>query len=303
MTSVGFVGIGTMGAPMARHLIAAGHDVRLFDVHAPAAEAVGAAGGTVAGSAAEAADGTEAVFLSLPGPAEIVAAVIGEDGVLSASAVPDHVVDLSTNAVDVVATLRAAGADHGVAFLDAPVSGGVVAADAGTLTVMIGGTDDEVAAVTPLLESFARTVLHVGPSGSGAIAKLVNNQIFLAAGTVLQEAYVTGAALGMEPADVHRIVSASSGGPYAKLAPLMLGRTFDDVIFRMDIAAKDLELAAASAEAAGADVPLTRAAIGVYQSAIEAGLGDKAFHATLLELESRAGVELAKLERPPRREG
>ena len=176
-----------------------------------------------------------------------------------------------------------------------------MAAEAGALTVMVGGEAHELAEVRPVLDCVAATVFHVGPSGAGAIAKLVNNQIFLTAGLVLQEAYVLAQALGMEPADVHQIVSASSGGPYARLAPLMLGRTFDDVIFRLDIAAKDLELAAASADAAGVAVPVTDAAVEHYRSALDAGLGDKAFHATLLDLEARAGVELPRLERPPKK--
>ncbi len=124
----------------------------------------------------------------------------------------------------------------GVGFVDAPVSGGRVKAVSGELSVMVGGTANDVAAIEPLLEPFAGQVFHVGPPGAGTVAKLVNNQLFLAAAVLVQEAYVLGAAAGLEPSELHRIIKASSGGPYAAMAPLLLGRDFDDVIFRLDIA-------------------------------------------------------------------
>ncbi len=117
---------------------------------------------------------------------------------------------------------------------------------------------------------------------------------------LVQETYVLAAALGMSPTDLHRIVAASSAGPYAKLAPLLLSRDFDEVIFRLDIAAKDVGLAIETAAAAGVDVPLTRAAGEVYDAAISAGDGELVFHATLRELERRAGIQLDPLRRPPR---
>ena len=151
----------------------------------------------------------------------------------------------------------------------------------------------------PLVDCFAAQVFHVGPPGAGTVAKLVNNQLFLAAAVLVQEAYLLGAAAGLDPATVHGIVRASSAGPYATMAPLLLGRQFDDVLFRLDIAAKDLTLAVATAEAHGVDVPASAAALGVYRAALEQGLGDRAFHATLLALEERSGVTLPPLTRRP----
>jgi 3-hydroxyisobutyrate dehydrogenase-like beta-hydroxyacid dehydrogenase len=240
------------------------------------------------------------VFLSLPGPPEVESAVTGPDGVLAAEPLPAHVVDLSTNAPGVVRKLHERCAADGVGFLDAPVSGGRIKADSGELSVMLGGTDDDVAAVEPLLQPFAGQVFHVGAPGAGSVAKLVNNQLFLAAAVLVQEAYVLGAAAGLEPAELHRIIRASSGGPYAALAPLLLGRDFDDVIFRLDIATKDLTLAVEAADANGVDAPVTAAALETYRDAIRSGLGFKAFHATLLQVERAAGVELPPLTRAPR---
>ncbi len=296
--AMGFVGVGTMGAPMARHLVAAGHDVRVYDRSDAAMASV--AGATAVGSAVEAAAGATCVFLSLPAPPAVEAPVVGADGVLAAEPLPAFVVDLSTSSPGLVRQLHEQCAARGVGFVDAPVSGGKVKADAGELSVMAGGDDADVAAVEPLLQAFAAQVFHVGPAGAGTVAKLVNNQLFLAAGVLVQEAYVLGAAAGLEPAALHRIVRASSGGPYAALAPLLLGRDFDDVIFRLDIAAKDLTLAVETAAELGVDVPVSAAALATYQAALGEGRGAKAFHATLEHVEGTAGMTLPKLVREPR---
>jgi len=284
---------------MAGHLVAAGYDVRVHDRSAFAMDAVD--GATAVATAAAAASGARCVFLSLPGPAEVEQAVTGPDGVLAADPRPASVVDLSTSSPEVVRSLHARCAAAGVGFVDAPVSGGRVKAVAGELSVLVGGTANDVAAVEPLLEPFAGQVFHVGPPGAGTVAKLVNNQLFLSAAVLVQEAYVLGAAAGLEPSELHRIIRASSGGPYAALAPLLLGRDFDDVIFRLDIAAKDLTLAVEAAGAHGVATPVSAAALEVYRDAIRSGFGLKAFHATLLQLERAAGgAELPPLTRTPR---
>ncbi len=229
MTRLGFVGTGTMGAPIALHLVEAGHDVRVFDRFPAAMDPVLAAGAAAATSAADAAAGAACVFLSLPAPGDVEAAVSGPDGVLDATPRPHQIVDLSTNSPGMVARLHERCADAGVGFVDAPVSGGRAKAQTGELSVLVGACDDDFAAVRPLLECFGGELFHVGAPGAGTVAKLVNNQLFLAAGVLVQEAYVLGAAAGLEPSVLHRIIKASSAGPYAALAPLLLGRRFDDV--------------------------------------------------------------------------
>lgn len=298
--TVGWIGAGTMGRPMAAQVLEVGGVLRVHDVADGATTSLVAAGATDHGSPADAASGSDITCLSLPGPPEIIAAVTGPNGVLAAQPRPRAIVDLSTNSPAVVRELRDRCAELDVAFVDAPVSGGVGRAETGTLSVMVGAAPDELELVRPVLDAIGRDVFHVGTSGAGTIAKLVNNQLFLAAGVAVQEAYVLGAALGMAPTELHTVLSASSAGPYAKLAPLLLGRAFDDVVFRLDIAAKDLGLAIATADDVGADVPLTRAAGAVYDAAVEHGDGQLVFHATLRELERRAGVELGALRRPER---
>lgn len=302
--TVAVVGTGTMGQPMAMQVIGGGHDVRVHDVQPGAVSALVEAGARSCPDAASAASGADVVLLSLPGPSEVVAAVTGERGVLDAPERPGTVVDLSTNDVATVRTLHERCAGAGVAFLDAPVSGGVVRARTGTLAVLVGGAAEHLAAVRPVLDCIGDPVVHVGPPGAGAIAKIVNNQLFLSAALAVQEAYVLAAALGMAPAEADAVIAVSSAAPFAALAPLLLGRRFDDVIFRLDIAAKDLALAAASAHDAGVDAPLTGAAAELYAAAVASGEGGRAFHATLRELERRAGIELPPLRRPrPRPDG
>ena len=297
---VGFVGTGTMGHPMAANVIAAGHGLAVHDVVPGATARLVDAGAVDTGSPAAAASGADVVLLSLPGPAEVRSAVTGPDGVLAAEPLPPIVVDLSTNSPGTVAELAERCAALGVTFVDAPVSGGVARAETGTLAVLVGADPETLEAIQPVLTAIGREILHVGPCGAGTIAKIVNNQLFLAGAVAVQEAYVLGAALGMSPTDLHHVVAASSAAPYAKLAPLLLGRAFDDVIFRLDIAAKDLHLAVASADEAGVDVPLTRAAADVYAAAADHGDARLVFHATLRELERRAGIELSPLRRPER---
>lgn len=297
---VGFVGTGTMGRPMAACVLAAGHQVRVHDVVPGATRPLVELGAVDVATAASAAAGVDVVLLSLPGPDEVRGAVLGPEGVLAAEPPPSYVVDLSTNAPGVVAELADRCRDRGSTFVDAPVSGGVARAESGTLAVLVGASGDDLDRLRPVLEAIGRDVVHVGPTGAGTIAKLVNNQLFLAGAVAVQEAYVLGAKLGMEPGDLHQVIAASSAAPYAKLAPLLLGRAFDDVIFRLDIAAKDLRLAVDSAEEAGVDVPLTRAAADVYAAAASHGDAQLVFHATLRELERRSGIELPPLRRPER---
>ena len=300
MTRLGFVGLGMMGAPIARRLLAAGHELL---VHDRAADAVGRlveAGAVAARSPADAASGAAAVFLSLPGPPEVTVVVEGDGGVLQADPRPALIVDLSTNAPSAVLALSERCRDAGVAFVDAPVSGGAARAVTGELSVMVGASPDDHDAAAPLLGCFASEVFHVGPTGAGTVAKLANNQLFLGAALVVQEAYLLAASAGLEPNDLHPILKASSASAYASLAPLLLGRRFDDVIFRLDIAAKDLQLAVDAAHAVGVDVPVSAAAADVYRAAVVSGDGDVAFHATLRELERRAHRELPPLERRPR---
>jgi 3-hydroxyisobutyrate dehydrogenase-like beta-hydroxyacid dehydrogenase len=294
---VGFVGLGNMGRPIASHVLAAGHALAVWDVAPGAVDALAQAGASAATDLGVLAAASDVVFLSLPGPPEVDAVVVGERGLLGTLASGAVVVDLSTNSVAGARRLAGAAAERGVSFLDAPVSGGKAGAEAGTLSTMVGGAPEAFEAVRPLLDCFAAKVFHVGPAGAGALAKLVNNQIFLCASVLVQEGFVLGARAGMDPADLLEILKASSAASVVGAAPMFLRRAFDDVTFKLSIAEKDVAVALDSADELGVSMPTTAAALGVYRDAIDRGLADKVFTATLLALEARAGVEVPVLRR------
>ena len=187
----------------------------------------------------------------------------------------------------------------GIGFVDAPVSGGVAAAVKGRLAVMAGGADDAVERLRPLLAAFAANVFHVGPAGAGTIAKLVNNQIFLAAAIAVQEGFVLAAKAGLDASRLLDILKASSAAPYVALAPLFFARNFDAAIFKLGIAAKDVAIALETAATLDVPMTVTDAALQTYDAAIAHGLGDKVFYATLKILEEQAGTTVAALGAKP----
>lgn len=291
MGHFGFVGVGVMGGPICGHVLAAGHRVRVVDIDHDAIARMVEQGAEPSSSPADSASGVDGVLLSLPGPPQVAEAILGADGILAADPLPRWVADLSTNSLDVVMELRQACSERGVAFVDAPVSGGRPKAETGELSVMVGCGDDELSAVMPALEPFSAQVFHVGGPGTGTIAKLVNNQLFLATCLLVQEAYVLGARSGLDPTDLHGVLRASSSGSSAVLAPMLLKRNFDGLGFRLDIATKDLELAVGLADHVGVELPVTTAAAHFYERARASGHGSRSFHATLLEIESLAGAD------------
>jgi 3-hydroxyisobutyrate dehydrogenase-like beta-hydroxyacid dehydrogenase len=298
MTDIGFIGTGTIGGPMASRLIACGHQLCVFDLDPAATQPQQAQGARRAASVAEIAQTCETVFLSLPGPPQISEVVQGTAGLLAHAGKLTTIVDLSTNAIELNRQLAALAAEKQIHYLDAPVSGGKVAARDGTLAVMVGGDPAAYEVVRPLIECIGQHVFYLGPSGAGTLTKLVNNQIFLCASVLIQEGFVMGAKAGMDPSAILKVLKVSSAGSLLARAPLVLSRKFDMDIFRLSIAAKDIEVALASADAVGAAMPMTRAASDIYQQALAKGLGAADFFATVKVLEALAGIELPSLARP-----
>ena len=295
MSSLGFIGVGTIGGPMAARLVGAGHALVVHDLAADAIARLVAGGARAADSVTALAQACEVVFLSLPGPPQVAAVM---DALLAAPGAVRTVVDLSTNALALNRELAARAAAQGIAYLDAPVSGGKVAAKDGTLAVMVGGDEAAFTLVKPLIECFAKHIFHLGASGAGTLAKLVNNQIFLCASVLIQEGFVMGAKAGMDPSTLLEVLKVSSAGSLVARAPLLLARRFEQDIFALSIAAKDVTLALESGAAVGASMPATAAALGVYREALAQGLGHEDFYATVKVLEQQAGITLPPLARP-----
>ena len=177
MSRIGFIGLGNMGGPMVRNLLAAGHTVCAFGLVPRAIDDARAAGAEAAGSASDAASLVDTVITMLPAGHHVRAVYLGDEGVLHATDPGTLLVDCSTIDVDTAREVAVAAKAVGREMVDAPVSGGVAGAEAASLTFMVGGTDDAVERARPLLEAMGKTIVHAGGAGNGQAAKICNNMI------------------------------------------------------------------------------------------------------------------------------
>jgi 3-hydroxyisobutyrate dehydrogenase-like beta-hydroxyacid dehydrogenase len=238
---VGFVGLGAMGARIAARLRAAGHELIVFDPHSDAAPE----GARVAGSPREVADAAAIVFASLPTPAVVRAVALGDDGLSGGEAI-EIFADLSTTGPAVAEEVAHGLAEHGIAAVDAPVSGGPAGAEAGTLTLMVAGPAAALERVDPLLDAFAGKRFVVGDAaGQGQSAKVINNLMSACSIAITAEALVLGTRAGLDPQTLLDVIGASSGANNAasdKFPKQVLTRRFDHG-FRLELMAKDVRLA------------------------------------------------------------
>lgn len=275
MTRVAFIGLGTMGLPMARNLAAAGHELVGCDLDPERVRALGAGG---AATPAEAAEGADVAILSLPAP-EIVEQVAG--------GLPHDVplIDMSTGPPALARRL----AEAFDSALDAPVSGGPRGADSATLTIMVGGPPEDFARAEPLLRALGRPV-HVGGPGAGQAAKLCNNLIAGATMAAVAEACALATAEGLDAATLYDLLTTSTGDsrvlrtryPLAGADPAHPVASGYEPLFALDLIAKDLALAQALAEEREVDVPLAAVALEQYRAAQDAGLGHLDYSAVYL---------------------
>ncbi|MGH3003275.1 MAG: NAD(P)-dependent oxidoreductase [Gaiellaceae bacterium] len=255
---IGLVGLGAMGRPIAAALRDAGHALAVYDTRREAVDELAAEGATACGSPAEVAHSAETVFVSLPTPDVVRTVACGVDGLVRGTRIRTYV-DLSTTGAAVAAEIAATLAAHGIAVVDAPVSGGVAGAEAGTLAVMAACDVDVFAEVKPLLETFGKNVFHVGETpGQGQMAKLLNNLLSATAMAITSEALLLGARCGLEPAMLLDVFNAGSGRNTAtsgKFPTHVLTGRFGSG-FRLGLMAKDVELCAQEARARRFPLPV-----------------------------------------------
>ena len=290
MARIAFIGLGNMGGGMAANLAKAGHDVRAFDLSAAALDKAKAAGCLPAGSAVEAADGAEAIVTMLPAGAH-VEEVYGA-GMIEAAAPGAILMDCST--IDVATARRVAGmaAAMGRHAVDAPVSGGIGAAAAGTLTFMVGGDDDAFERAQPFLAAMGKAVIHAGQSGAGQAAKICNNMILGATMAATCEAFALAGKLGLDAQAFYDIASVSSGQSWSMTTYCPVPGVGPDSPadhdyqggFAAALMLKDLRLAAQAAEASGARTPMGATARDLYEKLVEAGEGGRDFSAVIRSL-------------------
>ena len=297
MARVAFIGVGTMGRPMAERVHRAGHRLVVHDRARAAASELETAGVAWADSVADAVATAEVICLSLPGPREVEDIVLGAGGVIASAPAGAIVVDHTTNGLETVRRVGRHCRDAGLGFLDAPVSGGNAGAQAGTLVVMVGGAPHEVDGVRPVLSSFGDPVIHFGPLGAGTVAKLVNNQIFLCGEIIFQEGLVLAAKAGIDPALLMQLLERTgAGGAHVRNGARVVGREFRGAGFALALAEKDIALALAAGRELDVPMPASGAAHQTFVEALAAGLGELRSFATLTMVERAASFEVPCVE-------
>jgi 3-hydroxyisobutyrate dehydrogenase len=289
MAKIGFIGLGNMGLPMLRNLLAAGHTVSAFDVVASARDTAAAAGAGAARSAVEVAQAAELVITMLPEGRHVREVYLGADGVIAAAADDALLIDCST--ID-VATARAvwqAAAERGLEMVDAPVSGGVAGAVNATLTFMVGGEEGAVARARPILEQLGAAVVHTGASGSGQAAKICNNMMLAIAMIGVAEAFTMAERLGLSAEALFEVASRSSGQSWALtaycpvpgLVPSSPANRNYQPGFTAAMMAKDLRLAQDAATSVDIATPLGSEARNLYALFKGRGHGELDFSAII----------------------
>jgi 3-hydroxyisobutyrate dehydrogenase len=287
MTAIGFIGLGNMGGPMAANLVKAGHEVTGFDLSAAALDQLTAAGGKRAASAAAAAAAGDIVITMLPAGPYVRAVYLGDGGVLASARKGSLLIDCSTIDVETARAVGKAAAEGGYAMLDAPVSGGVGGATAGTLTFMVGGTAADFARAEPVLQKMGKTIVHAGPSGNGQAAKICNNMILGISMIAVCEGFALAEKLGLDAQRLFDISAKSSGQcwsmtnycPVPGPVPSSPANRDYKAGFTAEMMLKDLKLAQQAAQGAGATTPMGANAAALYGLMVNAGNGAADFSA------------------------
>ena len=294
MATIGFIGLGIMGRPMAENLIKAGHRLFLKSRRAVPAELI-AAGGTACHAVREVAERADIVITMLPDTQQVADVLFGADGVAEGLSGGKIVIDMSS--IDPIATRSFARRinERGAAYLDAPVSGGEVGAKAGSLTIMVGGPEDAFARAKPLFEAMGKNITLVGGNGDGQTTKVANQIIVALTIEAVGEALVFASKAGADPA---RVRAALMGGFAASRilevhGERMVKRTFDPG-FRIDLHRKDLGLALQGGRALGVALPNTATAMELFNACAAHGSGDQDHSAMVRALERMAAHQIGE---------
>jgi 3-hydroxyisobutyrate dehydrogenase len=274
MTPTGVVGLGNMGGRITRRIVAAGHSVLGFDPDPTRAEAAGA---TAAPSPAAVAETCDAVLLSLPDSSVVEAVVLGDDGILGATRSDQVVVDLSTSSPSSTVELHRRLGERGVEFVDAGISGGAAAAEQGTLTIMAGGSEAALDRVRPVLETFSSRVFHMGASGAGHSAKLLNNFLNGISLAATAEVMVAARKAGLELRTFLDVLNNSSGVNFATLNrfPKIVDGDYLEGGLTGNLMLKDLRLYAELVRELEVRTPTAAGCIEAFELAAELGYGEQ----------------------------
>jgi 3-hydroxyisobutyrate dehydrogenase len=301
---IGFIGLGTMGRHMANNLMKAGHELVVHDVRREAAAPHIQAGAKWADTAGKLAETVEVVFTSLPGPSEVEAVALGEQGLLGSLRPGCVYLDLSTNAPATVRRVHQVLAARGIDMLDAPVSGGPRGAETRRLALWVGGDENVFKRMKPVLDAIGDQAVYVGPIGAGSIAKLVHNCAGYVIQTALAEVFTMGVKAGVEPLALWRAVRQGAGGrrrTFDGLVDQFLPGKFDPPAFALRLAHKDVTLATALGREHKVPMRLANVTLEEMTEALNRGWAERDSRVAMLLQEERAGVEIRVPEADLRR--
>ena len=290
---IGFLGLGTMGGPMARRLASDGYAVTGYDPDTRRADRANGDGVTLATSPARAAAAADFVLSSLPDPATVRAAYLGEAGALAGARAGAVFIDLSTTDPDTWRDVARTAGDRKIDCLDAPVSGGPAEAGSGRLIFLVGGDADVLERCRPVLSILGAEIHHVGPLGAGQVVKIVNNIMSVGNVAIAAEAMVLGVRAGIDPQRLFEILSTSGGRShhFLKRFPNVLAGDFTPH-FGIGLSRKDVALGLGLAAGFGLPMPVTSAVRQAYEAAHAEGLGNLDMAGVIALYEKWAGVEV-----------
>jgi len=292
---IGFIGLGTMGRHMAFNLIKAGHELVVHDVRRDAAVPHREAGARWADTPRAVAEATDVVFTSLPGPTEVEAVALGEQGLLPGLAAGKVYIDLTTNAPALVRRIHQVFGARGIHMLDAPVSGGPRGAETRRLALWVGGDEVIFKRNKAVLDAIGDQPYYVGPIGAGSNAKLVHNCAGYVVQTALAEVFTLGVKAGVEPLALWKAVRQGAGGrrrTFDGLAEQFLPGKFEPASFALRLAHKDVTLATALGREHKVPMRLANITLEELTEALNRGWGERDSRVAMLLQEERAGVEI-----------
>jgi 2-hydroxymethylglutarate dehydrogenase len=297
--SVGFIGVGNMGNPMAFNVLKAGFPMTVFDTNPKAMENLVEAGARRAGSAREVVEHSEILLTSLPASPDVEAIYLEPGGLVERAKPGTILIDLSSVLPSTPRAIEPRAKQRGVHFLEAPVSGGVSGARAATLAIMVGGDAELLPRVQPVLRAIGPNIFHVGPVGAGNTVKAINNMMACVNGLAMMEGLVLGVKAGLDPMTIYDVVKASSGGSKAleRIPRALIPRNFEPG-FKVALMNKDLETFNTIAKELHVPVSFSNVAQRYEQAAMAAGLSEQDTSVALVIIERLAAVQVPRGDAP-----
>jgi 3-hydroxyisobutyrate dehydrogenase-like beta-hydroxyacid dehydrogenase len=293
---LGFIGLGRMGLPMSYRLLQAGFDLTVHNRSQPKVREIAEAGAHAAASAAQVTIEADVVLACLPDVAASEAVFLGDDGIIANARPGQILIDTSTVGIATSKACAAAAEAKGASFLDAPISGGTERAVDGSLTIMAGGPPDAYDKALPVFQAMGETVRYIGPTGSGTVAKLVNQLLVGIHSVAAAEAMMLGAKAGADPAMIFEVVNSGWGQSFmlGRNAPVMLDRDFDGVRTQIKVFLKDMGLIQELIKDLDVPTPGADLAYQMINQAVEQGLGDMDIGAIVLPLEKTSAHQIKR---------